>query len=213
MLKTCNVDDVLSVIENSPEGDNTKFLKAAHNLWFRFKNYDKNPPWALYQEGKPVALVFATFSKRSKYINLYEIVTVQGEEGKGYASEIWSGVMREAYDAGMKRLKISCTPSSVSWHKRNGLIFWAVDPSGSLRSDQPLFRTREEQLTFRELAVKDPSFALPDTKVIDQFKREDIENHGFGKVKTERVETAIETVGEYWLRPALFNSSSLESFF
>jgi|TARA_R110000803_G_scaffold46198_13_gene97111 hypothetical protein len=215
-LKTCNKEFVENFIESQPEGKNTKFLKASHNLWFRFKNYDKQPPYVLLDEEDPVAFVFATFSKRSRYINLYEIVTAEGQEGNGYASEAWERVMQTAYDSGMERLKISCTPSSVTWHKRNGLIFWAVDPTGSLRSDQPLFPNIHEQNTFRELAIKDPSLALPkDKKVIDQLTREGLASHGFGAKKTATVDEAIQNVGEYWFRDTLMQCkpTSLEDFF
>jgi len=142
-------EQVEKLLETQPEGTNTKFLKSSHNLWFRFKNYVKNPPFVLEDAGVPVALVFITFSQRSKYANLYEIVTLEGKEGCGYASEVYWEVMKAAHEAGMERLKMSCTPSSVTWHKRNGTIFWAVDPSGSLRVDQPLFPTIQEQLAFR----------------------------------------------------------------
>lgn len=196
-------EQVEELIAKQPEGDNTKFLKSAHNLWFRFKNYEKHPPFVLEEDG-PVALVFITFSQRSKYANLYEIVTLEGKEGNGYASEIYWEVMQEAFNAGMQRLKMSCTPTSVTWHMRNGTLFWAVDPSGSLRCDVPLFPNLHEQLTFRELALKDPTFALPPQKVVEKLKEEGVGSHGFGEKKTWKVEGAIQSVGEYWLRSALF---------
>jgi hypothetical protein len=196
-----NAEELETIIKNAPEGKNTKFLSAAHSLWFRFKNYDKHPPFVLYKGGAPVAFVFATYSDRSKYINLYEIVTMQGQEGKGYAREIWEGVMQHAYNSGMKRLKISCTPDSVTWHNRNGLIFWAVDPSGSLRSDQPLFPTVSQQREYREYAINRPLMALPkDPKTIQRLKEESLESHGFGPKKTEKVKEAIKAVGDSWLR-------------
>lgn len=215
MLKTCSKEKMELILSGQPEGKNTRFLNAAHSLWYRFKNYDKNPPFYITdKDGTEVAFVFATYSQRTKYINLYEIVTIEGAEGKGYASGIWSAVMEDAYNSGMRRLKISCTPSSVSWHKRNGLIFWAVDPSGSLRSDQPLFPTREEQLTFREKAIKDPSLALPPQKVCEKLLEEGIESHGFGKKKYAQVEEAITTVHPYWLRDSLLiEQATLEDFF
>ena len=206
-------DQVEYLIEYQPEGNNTKFLKAAHNLWFRFKNYDRNPPFVLEENDEAVALVFITFSAKSKYANLYEIVTLEGKEGNGYASEVYWGVMSEAHKQGMQRLKMSCTPTSVTWHKRNGNIFWSVDPSGSLRVDQPLFPNQHEQCTFRELAVKDPSFALPtEEKVLNQLRGEGLESYNFGDKKRKKVQDAIDAVGEYWLRPALFEFSSLENF-
>ena len=148
-MKFASAADVESLINTSPAGRNTKFLSASHSLWTRFKNYDKSPPMILEDNGKIVSLIFATFN-RDRYTNLYEIVTAEGCEGKGYASRIWNEYVDYAVNVqNMKRLKISCTPSSVTWHMKNGLVFWAVDPTGSLRSDQPLFKSREEQLMFR----------------------------------------------------------------
>ena len=213
-MKRYNQEQVESLLEQQPEGRNTKFLKSSHNLWFRFKNYEKNPPFVLTPAGIPVALVFITFSQRSKYANLYEIVTLEGREGNGYAGEVYWQVMKAAHEAGMERLKMSCTPTSVTWHMRNGTIFWAVDPSGSLRCDVPIFPNKHEALTFRELALKDPTFALPPEKVVAKLKEEDIEAHGFGTKKTATVQGAIDAVGEYWLRENLFEPThqSLESF-
>jgi len=214
MLKRLNKEEVETLIASQPEGTNTKFLKSSHNLWFRFKNYDKQPPFALMNGTDPVALVFITFSTRSKYANLYEIVTLEGEEGQGYASDVYWKVMEEAHAQGMQRLKMSCTPSSVTWHCRNGTIFWAVDPSGSLRCDVPIFTNQYEQLWFRELALKDHTIAMPPQKVADKLREESIELYNFGVKKTEKVETAIKSVGPYWMREALMEPThfSLEAF-
>jgi hypothetical protein len=209
-MKFATKEQVENLIQNSPDGKNTKFLSASHSLWFRFKNYNKSPPMILEDNGKIVSLIFATFN-RDKYTNLYDIVTAEGCEGNGYASQIWDQYVDYAVNVQMmKRLKISCTPSSVSWHMRNGLVFWAVDPTGSLRSDQPLFKNREEQMIFRNLAVDDPVIALPtDSKVIEQLKRESLESHKFGTKKKTATEEAIATVGQYWLRDALFKEVDL----
>lgn len=209
-MKFASAADVESLINTSPAGRNTKFLSASHSLWTRFKNYDKSPPMILEDNGKIVSLIYATFN-RDRYTNLYEIVTVEGCEGKGYASRIWDEYVEYAVNVQMmKRLKISCTPSSVTWHMKNGLVFWAVDPTGSLRSDQPLFKNREEQMIFRNLAVNDPTIALPtNPKVIEQLKNESLESHKFGSKKKLETEKAIAAVGKYWLRDALFNEVDL----
>lgn len=208
-------EQVEELIAKQPEGTNTKFLKSSHNLWFRFKNYDKNPPFVLEVKGEAVALVFITFSQRSKYANLYEIVTLEGKEGNGYASEIYWQVMKEACQQGMHRLKMSCTPSSVTWHKKNGTIFWAVDPSGSLRSDQPIFREKVAQLEYREYVLKHRASSIPPSKVKEQLIKEGPESHGFGEKKLSKVRQAIEDVQPYWFRDSLFESQdqSLEEFF
>jgi hypothetical protein len=89
-FKTCSKRFVENLIELQPEGTNTRFLNSAHSLWYRFKNYDSNPPLVMFDDEEPVALIFATQSKRSRYVNLYEIVTLEGKEGNGYASRVWS---------------------------------------------------------------------------------------------------------------------------
>jgi|TARA_Y100000114_G_scaffold99490_2_gene92649 hypothetical protein len=208
-MKLLTREEVLQVLENSPAGDNTKFLRAADSLWFRFHNYEKTPPIALEDDGI-VSMIFATFN-RDGYTNLYEIVTVQGKEGKGYASKVWDEYLKYAVDEkGSTRLKISCTPSSLGWHVRNGLIFWSVDPSGSIRSDQPLFRSREEQCAYRDQAIQDPVNHLPPPKQVDKFLAEDWS--GFGSKKKIRTQEAIDSLGPYWLRPYM-KKMDLSAFF
>lgn len=207
-----NSTRVEELIKNSPAGKNTKFLSAAHSLWYRFKNYEKAPPMAYEDNGEIVCLIFATFN-RDGYANLYEIVTLEGKEGKGYASKCWDAWIKYAVEERKtQRLKISCTPSSVSWHYRNGLIWWAVDPTGSLRSDQPLFATRQEQLDFRDHAIVNPISCLPPHKARDQFRREGLENYKWGEKKKAKTQAAIDAVGKAWLRDALMEQPSLEEF-
>ena len=154
---------------------------------------------ALVKHDRKVCIIFATFNKNF-YANLYEIVTVQGHEGKGYASQLWEQFTEYAVrQKGMKRLKISCTPSSITWHIRNGLIFWGVDSTGSLKSDQPLFPDRATQLQMRNLFVKSPEMALPSDKVIVILQESQLNNWHFSPIKQKEIEEAIEKVGKYWL--------------
>ena len=205
-MRLCEESEIIHLIDNSVRGKNTKFLSASHSLWKRFGNYDRYPPLVLDEDGIK-SVIFATFSVRSGYVNLYEICTVQGQEGKGYASKAWDGFLEHAKQHDMQRLKISCTPSSIGWHVRNGLVFWSVDPSGSLRSDQPIFQTRKEQLKFREKAIKNPNIAFPDVKVIKKLRAEGLEDHNFGVKKAAQVIGAIQEVKSAWLRKALFRQN------
>ena len=207
-----NSTKVQQIIDSSPAGKNTKFLSAAHSLWTRFHNYEKSLPMAYEVNGEVVSLIFATFN-RDGYANLYEIVTIEGHEGKGYASKCWDAWIKYAVEERkIQRLKISCTPSSVSWHLRNGLVFWAVDPTGSLRSDQPLFATRAEQIAYRDAAIVAPLQALPPPKARTQFLAEGLESYSWGEKKKAKTQTAIDTVGKAWLREALMEQPSLEDF-
>jgi len=212
IMNFINSTKVQQIIDSSPAGKNTKFLSAAHSLWTRFHNYEKQLPMCLEVNGEVVSMIFATFN-RDKYVNLYEIVTVEGKEGNGYASKCWDMFIKYAVDdRKSERLKMSCTPSSVTWHMRNGLIFWAVDPTGSLRSDQKMFGTRQEQIDYQNYSIVNPLQALPPYKVRDQFLKEGLELHNFGIKKTAKTQEAIDAVGKFWLRDALFDTNTLEDF-
>jgi hypothetical protein len=191
-----NSTKVQQLIESSPAGKNTKFLSAAHSLWTRFHNYDKSLPMAYEVNGEVVSLIFATFN-RDGYANLYEIVTIEGQEGKGYASKCWDAWIKYAVEERkVQRLKISCTPSSVSWHNRNGLVFWAV----------------AEQIAYRDNAIVNPLQALPPAKARAQFLAEGLESYTWGEKKKAKTQTAIDTVGKSWLRESLMDQPSLEDF-
>jgi hypothetical protein len=212
IMNFINSTRVEQIIDSSPAGKNTKFLSAAHSLWTRFHNYEKQLPMCLEVNGEVVSMIFATFN-RDKYVNLYEIVTVEGKEGNGYASQCWDMFVEYSVnERKAERLKMSCTPTSVTWHMRNGLIFWAVDPTGSLRSDQKMFATRKEQIDYQNFSVVNPLQALPPYKVRDQFVKEGLDDHKFGVKKTNKTQHAIDAVGKFWLRDALFNTTSLEDF-
>ena len=103
MIRFLKETDIQMAIFNSPNGANTKFLQQSHSLWYRFNNYQSNAPFGLYENNQLVSVIFATTSDKTKYINLYEIVTIQGQEKKGYATEIWSSFVEFWYDAGMHR--------------------------------------------------------------------------------------------------------------
>jgi hypothetical protein len=193
-------DQVQKIIDGSDKGSNTRFLSSAHSLWYRFGNYDKTPPMAYEVNGEVVSLIFATYN-RDTYSNLYEIVTIQGQEGNGYASRIWDLWTDYAVqERQITRLKMSCTPSSITWHQRNGLLWWAVDPSGSLRSDQPLYPTRSEQLAYRDYAIDNPLEALPPVKARKKLLEEGLENYSWGDKKRAKTQEAINAAGRSWLR-------------
>ena len=204
-MKFFQEHDVQQIIDDAPRGKNTNFLKASHSIWMRFKNYDTHPPYAYYDEGEPVSIIFATRSKRTKYINLYEIVTLQGKERNGYGRKVWEEFVAYYHANGMERIKLSCTPESIGFHMKNGLVFWSVDKQGSLRSDQPLMPSVKEQVALREKAILDPSLVIPNEKVCEKLKKEDIETLKLSQNKLLTTHHAIQKVGEFWLRKHLYD--------
>ena len=197
--------DIENLINDTADSSNNRFLSASHNLWRRFHNYDRYPAMALVRDDKVVCIHFATFNK-NLYTNSYEIVTMAGQEGKGYARAQWEEYVDYAVNVkGMQRLKNSCIASSVTWHIKNGLIFWAIDPTGSLKTDQPLFPSTDAQRDARKSFLKNPKLALPRREVIGDLVAYHPDNFSFGVPKTKRMRGAIESAGENWLGEWLKN--------
>ncbi len=194
---------VLYAIISSRPGSNTRFLKAAHAFWTRFDNYESSPPLAHIHDDQIVSLLFATFN-RNRYTNAYEIVTIQGHEGRGYASRLWDAYIAFAVEKKHSmRLKLSCTPASVTWHLRNGLVFWGVDPKGSLRSDQQLFPTRTEQLHHQTFARAHPEQVLPPPRAMNTLLHEALDYYPLSGPQRLRTAQAIHTAGPFWLRESM----------
>lgn len=198
-MKFLSKTDVEAIIDQSPDSKNNRFLKASHNLWMRFHNYEKQYPMALTVKNKPVSLIFSTFNKNG-YTNNYEVVTIDGHEGKGYATQLWEEYMDYAVNVrGMQRLKNSCIPTSVSWHVKNGLIFWGVDPTGSLKTDQPIYPTIQAQREAREVFVKYPDYAKPLPSTVQKLRKHQLEFYSFGERKNGIIKAAIKSTGKYWM--------------
>jgi len=186
------VDELVNKMVNE-DHDNARFAKAAHSLWIRFKNYDKHPPWAILDDnGEIAAVCMITLLQREPYANLYEIFAVK----KGYARKLYWKIMSDI-SSRTERLKMSCTPSSIGWHMKNGIIGWGTDPSGSIRVDIPIMKTLEDQLKLRENWEENINWIIPPEKNRSRLKDEE---NSFGPRKKPKVEEAIDTVGDFYLR-------------
>lgn len=188
-------------VNSMPVGKNKSFTSSAMNLWTRFTNWEKHPPFVLRVGGEIVSFCMITVLKKGDYANLYEIASAEGHEGKGYASTLYWQIMEHmAHTYHGIRLKMSCTPTSIGWHFRNGIIGYGVDPSGSIRVDVPISATKADQLQLREMWKVNPEFVLPPPKSREKLLKE---NPKFGTKKSVQVDHSILTMGEYYLRGEL----------
>ena len=204
MIRYSNKEEMETLIKHMEETNhpNFKFANSSHSLWIRFKIYEegtRDMPFVIIDdEGDIAAVCMITTLKKQPYANLYEIFAVK----KGYATELYWGVMENMKKRGVERLKMSCTPSSIGWHYRNGIVGWAVDPTGSIRVDVPICRTQEGQLRLRDAALETPSLVMPTGKQAEKLRSEE---NSFGPKKIIQVEKAIETMGEFYMRKHLIN--------
>ena len=203
-MRQVNREEMQEWLETLLKTDfNTKFAWSAHNLWIRFKKYENKTfyPWVKEVDGNIVAVCHIALLKKRDYANLYEIYTAPNEEGKGYASALYWEIMEHLHlEYPGIRLKMSCTPTSIGWHYRNGIIGYGVDPSGSIRVDMPIEPTKELQLAVRQGWKLNPESVLPPIKSREKLLKE---NPTFGVKKSAQVEQSIDTMGEYYLREYL----------
>ena len=203
MIRTSNREEIQALVTKmKADGHpNFKFADSSQNLWIRFKNYetDKNLPFVILNDKEEIAAVcMITKLVMTPYCNLYDIFAVES----GYATKLYWGIMQYMKKNGVERLKMSCTPSSIGWHYRNGIVGWAVDPSGSIRVDVPICETQADQLSLRQMAIHTPALVMPPAK--QQIKLSEEEN-SFGPKKIIQVEKAIDTMGEFYMRKHLIN--------
>jgi hypothetical protein len=200
MIERITREEFEAWVQSMDEGHNKTFAKGAMNLWIRFKNFEKNAPFVLKVDGDIKCAILITKLSSAPYCNLYEIVTKQGEEGNGYARRLYWHVMSYMFDAGVERLKMSCTPKSIGWHYGNGIIGWGVDATGSIRVDIPLRKTREEQLALRADYKNNMEEIMPPEKAIKVLLKE---NPKFGMKKDTQVRASKEQLGKHYLRDIL----------
>ena len=202
MIRRSNREEIQALVTKmKAEGHpNFKFADSSQNLWIRFKNYenDKNLPFVILDDNREIAAVcMITKLVMTSYCNLYDIFAVKS----GYATKLYWGIMQYMYSNGVKRLKMSCTPDSIGWHYRNGIVGWAIDPTGSIRVDIPIKPTQDQQLALRYMAVDGlPQLVMPPEKQADKLR---LEENSFGPKKIIQVEQAIDTMGRYYMRKHL----------
>jgi GNAT superfamily N-acetyltransferase len=159
-MKFLSHEEIQKIRENVDK--NEKFLKSAENLWFRFKNYENNPPVGLEIDNDIKCIAFIAKLKTSSYINLYDIVTIKN--GKGYGTQLWKKMIKYYYEQGVERIKFRALYSAIPFYKKLGIYFWGFDGK-SFTVDQPLFPTIEETLKWREKFKKMP--IVPNQKVLE----------------------------------------------
>jgi GNAT superfamily N-acetyltransferase len=147
--------DEIKVISKDRNADveNRGIIDTTAGMWYRFNNYEDNPPLGHFDNDKLVAVAFVSKLKRSNYINLYEIASFY--TGRGYGTQLWKDMIKYYYEQGVARIKFKALYSAISFYKKLGIYFWGFDGK-SFIVDQPLYPTIEETLKWRDEFVKSP---------------------------------------------------------
>jgi hypothetical protein len=119
--------------------DTLKFAKQAMLWWDDYYSWDAFPPLCLIKNKKVVCYLFYTVSKNKDYLTIHNILTPKKSRNKGYAKEI----LRVLFDERLikqhiKRVKMLCVSSSVSFYMKLGVDFWGVNKLGQYYTNFPM---------------------------------------------------------------------------
>lgn len=117
-------------------------------VWKRFKNFEKNPPFGLFDSnGELKSVAFVSNLVRRSVINVYLIVS-KGESS-GFGKELWKNIQKYYSEREVQNIKFKALWTSVKFYEKMGFYFWGFDGT-SFVVDQPLFKTIEENIAWRE---------------------------------------------------------------
>ena len=191
-------EEVESMLTQYGQQGNNSLIRWNHGMWIRFGNYDNdNLPLAMLVKGNIVGLVFYCILK-NHIVNQYEIIVREGVTHEKYGEYLWRYWIEYVSLQGAKYLKISCTPQSIKWHYKHGLIFWGIDSSGSLRSFQPLFPTVEEQCRWRDYVIKHPDYKILSPKIAQFYLNEMLKDRKWSKEKINKIKDSILYIDKAW---------------
>lgn len=139
-----NRDEIESFIQTSNH-NNTTFLKSAHSLWIRFKNYDNNDPLVYIKDGEIISIAFISKLKKQNMINLYDIVSF----APGGGTKLWDFFIEYYYNKGVRNIKFRALHSAVPFYNKLGIYYWGFDGK-SFTVEQPLFPTSEQMREWLE---------------------------------------------------------------
>jgi len=82
--------------------------------------------------------IFYKMDQYREYINIHNIFTPQIEKRKGYGSELLKLVFDLANSANIKRIKMSCISSSLSFYLTLGFVYWGLTSAHYYYCDLPM---------------------------------------------------------------------------
>jgi len=88
------------------ESVDNKTVKSFPNIWERFNNWEKNPPYVVEIDGKIIAFMGFTIN-RNNYINFYDFAVLPEYQRKGIGSALWDKVIKIATENSKTRIKCS----------------------------------------------------------------------------------------------------------
>jgi GNAT superfamily N-acetyltransferase len=94
------------VIETICKAVDNPAVKSFPNIWTRFENWDKQPPYVAKMEDVVVGFMGLTVNK-GEYVNFYDFAVLPECQHMGVGSALWEAALIVAREAGKTRIKCS----------------------------------------------------------------------------------------------------------
>lgn len=114
IIKIRNIQDIKKIYKICKLTNNTT-VKSFPNIWTKFKNWERNPPYIVLEDGEVVGFMGFTINK-NEYINFYDFVVLPDKERKGIGSLLWNKVLEIAQENNKTRIKTSAHEDYPGYH-------------------------------------------------------------------------------------------------
>jgi hypothetical protein len=112
------------------------FSKHCLDWWDAYFSWTKFPPLCLIdEEEEHMCYLFYSISKDNEYLTIHNLLTPKANRFNGYAKDILSHLFQKLSNQKIKRFKMYCVSSSLSFYTKLGLEYWGINDAGHYYCD------------------------------------------------------------------------------
>lgn len=123
------------------------FSKHCLDWWDSYYSWTKFPPLCLIdEEEEHLCYLFYCISKDNEYLTIHNLLTPKINRFHGYAQTLLTHLFEKVANQNIKRFKMYCVSSSLSFYTKLGLEYWGVNDSGHYYCDYKMPQKSIEEI-------------------------------------------------------------------
>jgi hypothetical protein len=128
--------EFLSSVKEIEDFESLQFSKHCLDWWDDYFSWTKFPPLCLINDEKEhVCYLFYNISKDNEYLTIHNLLTPKASRYNGYAQKLLEYLFKKVSKLNIKRFKMYCVSSSLSFYNKLGLEYWGVNDLGQYYCD------------------------------------------------------------------------------
>lgn len=123
------------------------FSKHCLDWWDAYFSWTKFPPLCLInEEEEHLCYLFYSISKDNEYLTIHNLLTPKINRFNGYAKTILTHLFEKVAPLNIRRFKMYCVSSSLSFYSKLGLEYWGVNEFGQYYCDFKMPKNSIEEI-------------------------------------------------------------------